>query len=48
MPTNPFNGNNTVRFERGPNTAGARKAGWVLNEGTGDFQADDSAKHAAL
>jgi general secretion pathway protein G len=48
MPTNPFNGNNTVRFERGQNTAGARKAGWVLNEGTGDFQADDSAEHAAL
>ncbi len=48
MPTNPFNGDNTIRFEKGQNTAGAGKAGWVLDEGTGDFRADDSAKHAAL
>jgi general secretion pathway protein G len=48
IPTNPFNGNNTVRFERGQNTAGCGKAGWVINDGTGTFQADDSAEHAAL
>jgi len=48
MPTNPFNGNGAVRFERGQSTAGSGKAGWVVNTGTGDFQADDSAEHAAL
>jgi general secretion pathway protein G len=48
IPANPFNGNSTVRFEKGQNTAGAGKAGWVLNDGTGIFQADDSAEHASL
>jgi len=48
MPVNPFNGNNVVRFEKGQSTAGCGQAGWVLNTGTGNFQADDSAEHAAL
>lgn len=48
MPTNPFNGNNTVRFETGQSTAGCGSAGWVLNTVTGDFQPDDSSEHAAL
>jgi general secretion pathway protein G len=48
MPTNPFNGDSTVRFENSQNTAGSGKAGWVVNTGTGVFQADDSAEHAAL
>jgi len=48
MPTNPFNGHKTVRFEEGPSTAGAGKAGWVINTSTGAFRADDSARHAAL
>ena len=48
IPSNPFNGNNAVRFEKGQSTAGCGKAGWVLNTGTGAFQADDSSEHAAL
>jgi general secretion pathway protein G len=48
VPANPFNGNSTVRFERGQNTAGSGKAGWVLDVATGSFKADDSAEHSAL
>jgi general secretion pathway protein G len=48
MPANPFNGNRTIRFEQGQSTAGSGKAGWVINTGTGEFRADDSAEHAAL
>jgi general secretion pathway protein G len=48
VPANPFNGKSTVRFEANPSTAGSGRAGWVLNVSTGIFQADDSAKHAAL
>jgi general secretion pathway protein G len=48
MPTNPFNSNNVIRFEKGQTTAGSGIAGWVLNLATGTFRADDSAGHAAL
>jgi general secretion pathway protein G len=48
IPTNPFNGSNVVRFEKGQSTAGCGLAGWVLNTVTGDFQSDDSLAHAAL
>jgi len=48
IPANPFSGDSTVRFEHGASTAGSGKAGWVLNETSGHFQADDSAKHAAF
>jgi general secretion pathway protein G len=48
IPNNPFNGNNTVRFERDRSTAGCGKAGWVFNIETGTFQADDSSRHAAF
>jgi len=48
MPVNPFNGSSAVRFENGPSTAGAGKAGWVINLATGAIKPDDSAVHAAL
>jgi hypothetical protein len=48
MPVNPFNRSNAIRFENGPSTAGAGKAGWVINLATGEIKADDSAVHAAL
>ena len=48
IPTNPFNGSNIVRFEKGQSTAGCNSAGWVLNTVTGVFQPDDSLAHAAL
>jgi general secretion pathway protein G len=48
MPANPFNGDNSVRFEQGQSTAGSGKAGWVLNVSTGVFKADDSTRHAAM
>ena len=46
IPTNPYNGLNTVRFDDEP--AGADKAGWRLDTESGSFQADDSQKYAAL
>lgn len=46
IPTNPFNGLNTVRFDGEP--AGAGIAGWRLDSESGVFQADDSAAHADL
>jgi len=46
IPTNPFNGLNTVRFDGEP--AGAGKAGWRLDTETGLFQADSDAAYAAL
>ncbi|MBN2182410.1 MAG: type II secretion system protein, partial [Sedimentisphaerales bacterium] len=48
FPTNQFNNLATVREEAGASTAGANTHGWVYNTGTGAFQADDSAAHAAL
>jgi general secretion pathway protein G len=48
IPANPFNGHKTVRFEKGQSTAGSGNAGWVVNTATGSFNADDSAKHAAM
>ena len=46
IPTNPFNGLNTVRFDGEP--AGAGKAGWKLDTKTGSFQADNNREYAAL
>jgi type II secretory pathway pseudopilin PulG len=46
IPTNPFNGLKTVRFDGEP--AGAGKAGWRFDTKTGLFQADNDAAHAAL
>lgn len=46
IPTNPFNGLKTVRFNGEP--AGAGKAGWRLDTKTGLFQADNDAACAAL
>lgn len=46
IPTNPFNGLKTVRFDGEP--AGAGKAGWRLDTKTGMFQADNDAAYAAL
>lgn len=46
IPTNPFNGLKTVRFDGEP--AGADKAGWRLDTETGLFQADNDANYAAL
>ena len=46
IPTNPFNGLKTVRFDREP--AGAGKAGWRLDTKTGLFQADNEASYAVL
>jgi type II secretory pathway pseudopilin PulG len=46
IPTNPFNGLKTVRFDGEP--AGAGKAGWWLDTRTGLFQADNDAACAAL
>lgn len=46
IPTNPFNGLKTVRFDREP--AGAGKAGWRFDTKTGLFQADNDAACAAL
>jgi len=48
IPTNQFNDLNTIREEAGASTAGANTHGWVFNTGTGVFQADDTAAHAAL
>ena len=48
IPTNQFNDRKTIREEAGASTAGADTDGWVFNTGTGAFQADDSAEHAAL
>jgi general secretion pathway protein G len=48
IPTNQFNDLNTIREEAGASTAGANTHGWVFNTGTGAWQADDSAAHAAL
>ena len=48
IPTNQFNDLDTIRIEAGVSTAGANTHGWVFNSGTGAFQADDSAAHAAL
>ena len=46
IPTNPFNGLKTVRFDG--KSAGACKAGWRLDTKTGSFQADNDAACAAL
>lgn len=46
IPTNPFNGLKTVRFNG--ESAGAGKAGWRLDTKTGLFQADNDAACAAL
>ena len=46
IPTNPFNGLKTVRFDGEP--AGAGEAGWRLDTETGLFQADNDANYAAL
>ncbi|MGA1979306.1 MAG: hypothetical protein ABSG99_01910 [Sedimentisphaerales bacterium] len=46
IPTNPFNGLKTVRFDGEP--AGAGKAGWRLDTETGLFQADNDVACAAL
>jgi len=46
IPDNPFNGLDTVRFDGEP--AGANTAGWRLDTGTGDFQADNDLVYAAL
>ncbi len=46
IPTNPFNGLKTVRFDGEP--AGAGEAGWRLDTKTGLFQADNDAACAAL
>jgi type II secretory pathway pseudopilin PulG len=46
IPTNPFNGLKTVRFDGEP--AGAGKAGWRLDTEKGLFQADNNAACAAL
>jgi type II secretory pathway pseudopilin PulG len=46
IPTNPFNGLKTVRFDGEP--AGACEAGWRLDTKTGSFQADNDAACAAL
>ena len=48
IPTNQFNDLDTIREEAGASTAGANTHGWVFNTGTGAWQADDSAAHAAL
>ena len=45
IPTNPFNGLKTVRFDGEP--AGANKAGWRLDTASGLFQADNTG-YAAL
>lgn len=46
IPTNPYNGLKTVRYDGEP--AGAGKAGWRFDTKTGQFQADSDAAHAAL
>lgn len=46
IPTNPFNGLDTVRFDGLP--PGANLAGWRFDTNTGIFQADNDAAHAAL
>jgi type II secretory pathway pseudopilin PulG len=46
IPTNPFNGLKTVRFDG--ESAGAGKAGWRLDTKTGLFRADNDAACAAL
>jgi general secretion pathway protein G len=46
IPTNPFNGLKTVRFDGEP--AGAGKAGWRFDTKTGLFQADNDTACAAL
>jgi type II secretory pathway pseudopilin PulG len=46
IPTNPFNGLKTVRFNGEP--AGAGMAGWRLDTNTGLFQADNNPACAAL
>jgi len=46
LPTNPFNGMKTVRIDGAP--AGANTHGWRFDTNNGNFQADDSAKHADL
>jgi general secretion pathway protein G len=48
IPANPYNGNNSIRFDKDSSTAGCGKAGWVLNVETGVLQADDSSEHAAF
>lgn len=46
IPENPFNDRNTLRIDGA--AAGANTDGWRFDTTTGDFQADDSAAHAAL
>jgi type II secretory pathway pseudopilin PulG len=46
IPTNPFNGLKTVRFNGLP--AGTNEAGWRFDTKTGLFQADNNTDYAAL
>ena len=46
IPTNPYNGLNTVRF--GGEPAGANEAGWRFDAKEDTFQADDSGRCAVL
>ena len=48
IPMNQFNDLDKIRVESGASTAGANTDGWVFNTDDGNFQADDSAAHAAL
>ena len=45
VPNNPLSGKNTVRIDGTP--AGANTDGWRFDTGSGAFQADNSAEHAA-
>ncbi len=46
IPTNPFNGLKTVRFDGKP--AGSGQAGWRLDTKTGIFQADNEPAYARI
>jgi general secretion pathway protein G len=46
IPKNPFNDLNSLRIDGA--AAGANTDGWRFDTTTGDFQADDSAAHAAF
>ncbi len=46
IPTNPFNGLNTIRFNGLP--AGSNLAGWRLDTDSGLIQADNGANYADL
>lgn len=46
IPVNPYNDLNTIRIDGA--AAGANTEGWRFDTTTGNFQADDSAAHAAF